>query len=49
MATREQFLKILRKKCKQNYIELNVDKKLGKGSRYRVSAGGKKPPSNLVS
>ena len=42
MATREQFLRILRNKCKKQYLELNVDKKLGKGSHYRVSVDGKK-------
>lgn len=39
---RTQLLKELRKECKARGWVLDVDKKLGKGSHYRVSANGRK-------
>lgn len=40
--TRDQLLRILRKECKSRGWVLEIDKKLGKGSHYRISANGLK-------
>lgn len=40
--TRDQFLRQLRKECRSRGWELEIDKKLGKGSHYRISANGRK-------
>jgi hypothetical protein len=37
--TRDQFLKELRKFARKNAIELEINRKLGKGSHYRVRLG----------
>jgi hypothetical protein len=40
--TRDQLLRELRKECKSRGWELEIDRKLGKGSHYRVwTQGGK--------
>ena len=39
---REQLLRELRTECKARGWDLEIDKKLGKGSHYRVSANGRK-------
>lgn len=38
--TREQLIRALRNDCKSRGWVLDVDKKLGKGSHYRISANG---------
>jgi len=41
--TREQLLRELRKECKsRGWADFQIDKKLGKGSHYRVSVNGRK-------
>lgn len=40
--TRTQLLSSLRKECKVRGWAFEVDKKLGKGSHYRVVANGRK-------
>ena len=37
--TRDQFLKELRKFARKNGLGLQIDRKLGKGSHYRVRLG----------
>lgn len=41
MTTREQFLKILRKKCRKQHIEFEIIQGSGKGSHYKLKANGK--------
>jgi hypothetical protein len=40
--TRDQLLRQLRRECKSRGWVLEVDKKLGKGSHYRLSVNGRK-------
>ena len=40
--TRDQFLRQLRSDCRERGWTLEIDRKLGKGSHYRVEANGKK-------
>lgn len=39
---RDQLLRELRSECKSRGWELVIDRKLGKGSHYRVTANGQK-------
>jgi hypothetical protein len=40
MTTREQFLQSLRRYCRKNGIVLEIDTSQGKGSHYKLRAGG---------
>lgn len=39
---REQFIRLLRRDCKERGWTLVVDTRLGKGSHYRLEAGGRR-------